>query len=343
MPVVVSFEGTDARDGAEFWYEACTGTFVGVEVDATSGEPLEGSVRAHDLGELVVGEIDASPQRMIRTPRLIDRADQQYLLLTMPGRGSGCVAQAGRRALVRPGDAALVESHRPFELGFDEAFDLWVFAFPRDLVRLGERDRARLSARRVDLRSGLAGVAGRALLDLARHGEQLGDPSDGGALALANDLLTTLLHVPLAEDRRLADALHRTLPLRIRDHVNQRLADPALSPARVAAAFGISVRYLHKLFEGEDVTVAHYIRERRLERCRLRLLDPRYSHQSIATLAFEAGFGDLSGFNRAFRARYGLSPRTLRRRGGVPAPRRGRDLGAPAPGPTALLPAPRSG
>ena len=57
---------------------------------------------------------------------------------------------------------------------------------------------------------------------------------------------------------------------------------------------------------------ANYIRDRRLERCRLRLLDPRFAHQTVSELAFQAGFGDLSGFNRAFKAKYGLSPRQLR-------------------------------
>ncbi|MCW2899158.1 MAG: hypothetical protein JWO67_1423 [Streptosporangiaceae bacterium] len=41
-------------------------------------------------------------------------------------------------------------------------------------------------------------------------------------------------------------------------------------------------------------------------------LDPRLANQTVSTLAFEAGFGDLSEFNRAFKARYGLSPRQLR-------------------------------
>jgi AraC-like DNA-binding protein len=62
------------------------------------------------------------------------------------------------------------------------------------------------------------------------------------------------------------------------------------------------------------VTVAAYIRDRRLERCRLQLLDPRFAVQSIATVAFGCGFGDLSGFNRLFKAKYGMSPRQLQAR-----------------------------
>jgi AraC-like DNA-binding protein len=312
MPIVLNFDGVSAGDRPEFWHEACADTFVGVDVQGVPDEPIGGSVRAYDLGDLVVGEIDASGQFMSRTRRLIDRANGQYLLLGMQNRGTGRVAQGDRRALLHAGDCAVFESHRPFELNFDAAFDLWVFAFPQHLVRLGERDRRQLAAHGVNARTGLAGVAGRALLDLATHGEDLGERPSGSALALANDLLVTLLSAPMAESSQLAGSLQRTLPLRIKDYINQRLADPALTPAHVAAAFGISTRYLHKLFEGGPETVAHYIRDRRLERCRLRLLDPRFAHQTVSELAFQAGFGDLSGFNRAFKAKYGLSPRQLR-------------------------------
>ncbi len=312
MPTVLSFGGIGTGERAEFWHEACSQTFVGVDARGRPGEPVGGSVRAYPLGELAVGEIDASGQVMTRTQRLIDRADEQFLVLGMQTRGTGRVAQGERQNVLTAGDCAILESHRRFELDFDAAFNLWVFAFPRHLVRLGERDRRHLAAGRVDARTGLAGVAARALLDLARSSDGLREPRPGGALALANDLLVTLLSGPLSDSRQLTGALQRTLPLRVKDYINQRLNDPSLSPAQVAAAFGISTRYLHKLFESEPETVTHYIRDRRLERCRLRLLDPRFSQRPISTLAFDAGFNDLSGFNRAFKAKYGRSPRQLR-------------------------------
>ena len=50
----------------------------------------------------------------------------------------------------------------------------------------------------------------------------------------------------------------------------------------------------------------------RLQRCRRDLLDPRLADRSVAAIAFGWGFGDLSGFNRAFKAAYGVTPRELR-------------------------------
>lgn len=88
--------------------------------------------------------------------------------------------------------------------------------------------------------------------------------------------------------------------------------DPGLGPPEIAAAANISVRYLDKLFEAEHRSVSQYIKELRLERSRREVLDPRLADRSIAAVAFACGFGDLSGFNRAFKDAYGTSPRKVR-------------------------------
>jgi AraC-like DNA-binding protein len=298
-------------------------------------EPIGGRVRAFDLRDLVVGVIDASGQGMARTQQLIDRADEQYLLLTLQTRGTARVTQGHRRSLLRPGECSVFESHRPFELNFDAAFEVWVFGFPRHLVRLAEPERRQLAGQSVNCRTGLAGVASRALQDLAMHSEDLAGEPPGSVLSMANDLLVALLAEHLSKTSELSGALHATTALRIKHYIDQRLADPALGPGEVAAAFGISTRYLHRLFESEQETVAQYIKDRRLERCRLLLLDPRHSVRTISMLAHGCGFGDLSGFNRAFRAKYGMTPRQLRvlSSRGRPLPPPGeRPRGVPAAG-----------
>ncbi|WP_433347532.1 helix-turn-helix domain-containing protein [Microtetraspora malaysiensis] len=317
---MLSFDGIAAGDRGEFWRDACAQTFVGVDSQGRAGEAVGGRVRAYEVSGLAVGDIAATAQSMTRTRRLIDRADAEYLLLAMQTAGSGRIAQAGHRSLLKPGDCTILESHRGFELDFPSSFNLWVFAFPTHLVRLSEHDRHYLAGRRVNALTGLAGVARRALLDLAENGQDLRRAPAGSALTLANDLLVALLNAPLAESRELARALRRTLPLRIKDYIDQRLTDPTLDPAQLAAAFGMSIRYLHRLFESESETVTGYIRDRRLDRVRQRLTDPRFAAHPISALAFDAGFGDLSGFNRAFKARYGISPRQLRASDGATPP-----------------------
>lgn len=42
------------------------------------------------------------------------------------------------------------------------------------------------------------------------------------------------------------------------------------------------------------------------------LTNPALASRSIASVAFDAGFGDLSYFNRAFKRRYGATPSEIR-------------------------------
>jgi AraC-like DNA-binding protein len=66
------------------------------------------------------------------------------------------------------------------------------------------------------------------------------------------------------------------------------------------------------LFEQEGITFSQYVISQRLLRAHRMLTDPRFADRSITSLAFDAGFGDLSYFNRAFRRCYGGTPSEVR-------------------------------
>jgi AraC-like DNA-binding protein len=93
------------------------------------------------------------------------------------------------------------------------------------------------------------------------------------------------------------------------------LPDPGLSLRRVADEEGVSSRYVQKLFASVDETFSHYLRTRRLERCRTDLSSPQHARLSISEICFRWGFNGSAHFSRAFRDQYGLSPREFRRGG----------------------------
>ena len=109
-----------------------------------------------------------------------------------------------------------------------------------------------------------------------------------------------------------ADSRRRTLQLQIHAFLEERLGDPGLSPGGVAAAHFISVRYLHKLFETEQTTVADWIRSRRLERCRRDLLDPALSTRTVEAIGERWGLTDAAHFSRVFKRRFGVPPAEYR-------------------------------
>ena len=104
----------------------------------------------------------------------------------------------------------------------------------------------------------------------------------------------------------------RTLQ-RVRATIEQRLGDPTLTIADIAAAEHTSVRYVQKLFERNGESFLHFMRMRRLERAREDLTDPAHSHLSISDICFRWGFNDAAHFSRAFHDAFGVSPRNFRR------------------------------
>jgi AraC-like DNA-binding protein len=74
------------------------------------------------------------------------------------------------------------------------------------------------------------------------------------------------------------------------DYIGQNLSDPELSPPRVADQFGISVRYLHKLFVQFGTTFSAHVTIERLKRIKWDLEVSSGRRPSISALAYRWGF-----------------------------------------------------
>jgi AraC-like DNA-binding protein len=314
VTTILSTEGLARGERAAFWRQALSETFVPMTVGELAQDRFQGSIRADWIGRLLVAEVASTAQDVRRTNRETSRTDAEYLQLATMGRGVGRVVQDGREAVLGPGDAAVFETTRPFWWTFDGDWEVGVFTLPRASVGLSQAESRRLTARRLDGHSGITGVVARFLRDLGRHADSLSGRQSERVLADVTDLVVTLLGDWVDDSEVVRGSLQRSLLVRVKDYIDGRLADPTLGPAEIAAAVNISPRYLHKLFAAEHRSVSQYVRGLRLERCRRDLLDPRLADRSIASIAFGWGFGDLSGFNRAFKATFGATPRELRAR-----------------------------
>src|SRR5262245_23957795 len=83
------------------------------------------------------------------------------------------------------------------------------------------------------------------------------------------------------------------------------------SLAEVAAGAGVHPSHLAEVFRGRHaMSVGEWVRLRRLEYAREKLLDRR---RSISEVALAAGFADQSHLTRLFRAHFGVTPAEYRR------------------------------
>lgn len=98
----------------------------------------------------------------------------------------------------------------------------------------------------------------------------------------------------------------------IKTDIGANLLNPALSATWIAGRHRISERYLRELFADEQKRFTDYVLDKRLARAFSLLSRTDGPQANIAAIAYEAGFSDLSWFNRTFRRRYGITPSEAR-------------------------------
>jgi AraC-like DNA-binding protein len=319
MAMVLRADEAPAKSRVADWCDRIAGIIGPHEVRAPCGIDAGDRLVVFDVGPVLVGDMSSGrPVWVHRSRRNILRSDSEDDLckVHVMARGRGVVRQDGREADLGSGDLAFVDLSRPAHWDMSPMRCV-VIGFPRRLLPLDANDTARLTAVRV---RGDRGV-GRLASSLARQLPRQLD--DGGTASAANtsrlgtavlDLLTVALASQIGGgDDVPAETQRRALLVRIRAFIEERLSDPGLSPAVIAAAHHMSVRSLYKLFEDEETTVASWIRRRRLERCRRDLLDPGQRTVPVSTIGARWGLTNAAHFSRVFRAVYGMAPVDYRR------------------------------
>jgi AraC-like DNA-binding protein len=277
--------------------------------------PLSGEIEAGHLGPVSAGRVQTStPHSVHRTPGLIRRGSAELYRVVLAMSGNPHLEQDGRAAQLRPGEFAIYDFARPYELAYDSAVQLAVFGFPRDLLALPPDSAGLVTAVPIAAGHGTGALASAVLRRVVLDLESYRPTSAARLCTVMMDLVTTAVaeRADHAESLQI-ESRERTLLVRIHAFIEQHLDEPDLSPGLVAAAHHVSVRYLHRLFEGQETTVAAWIRRRRLERCRRDLADPALGAVPVSTVAARWGLPDSAHFSRLFRGAYGLPPAEYRR------------------------------
>jgi AraC-like DNA-binding protein len=307
LAVTIDTGSVASRDRFDFWSAAQSRLFFPLEVVAPAGRPFTGRADSFDLGPVRVRRVAAEGHGVRRTRRAIAANDPEQVELTLLLSGSQELAQGGRDTVLGPGDLVCMDSSRPYAVRSPERFEMLVFAVPTVLLRPHvDAVRGRTASA---LRGGLTSVVApflRSVGDGLLDGTLREDDGDLGESVV--DLVRGLLAGRAREARR------PDLLAEVKATIELRLHEAGLRPATIAASHFISVRYLHRLFEAEGVTVSEWIRLRRLERCRRDLEDPALADETVTTIAGRWGLPNPGHFSRLFHAAYGCSPSAVRGR-----------------------------
>ncbi|MYV70981.1 helix-turn-helix domain-containing protein [Streptomyces sp. SID2131] len=314
---VVSSEDLPPGERFEWFSDLITREVFPTALSTDRPDDFKADAAVLELGDARVARMEFSPVRSRRTPALIRRADPEQYQLGLMHAGAASFSQCRNDCSVEAGDFVFWDTSRPSDAHMPVhagSVGLLMLQLPREFLPLDVRDVDRLLASRIPSGTGTAAVLACFMRSLETHaaGCAPGELRRLGSIAV--DLVAASLAQCLDVERRLpAEVRARALARRIHTFVDDRLGDPELTPAAVAAWHHISVRTLHQLFRGlGEETVQTRIRRRRLERCRDDLARPRLAGQPVAVIAARWGFSGPAVFSRSFREAYGMSPTEFR-------------------------------
>ncbi|WP_432088062.1 helix-turn-helix domain-containing protein [Streptomyces sp. bgisy095] len=309
MSVVLTTASVPDRDKVTYWNDAVSRTLVPMTVVPRGDGSFDGRITTDRLGYLQVATVEADAKSVSRTPELIAGSSEALVAVSVQVSGTAVFAQDGRRAEVGEGDLVVYDTTRPYSFDYPRRFAAHVFQLPRHTLGVSDGEIRRVTGNAIGTRDGFGAMLSPFLTSLASSSAAGYPPAVANRLAgHVVDLFATLITERAQPGGADAAARSHLMP-RVLDHINRNLGDPDLSPESIARKHRISVRYLHRLFEGEGITVSRFIRRRRLEECGRELARRGGTAPTVSAVAQRWGFVNPAHFSRAFRAAYGVSPR----------------------------------
>jgi AraC-like DNA-binding protein len=309
----ISTERVPFEQRVAHWETECRNHLVGLRCSPHTHEGLLASQTCVDLDVMRVADVRANAHVVERTPEMIRDYPRDSIFVNLVCQDDVFVYQRGHCMNLHRGDVLVHDGRFPYLMGGAGALHLLHVDIPADYFK------ARFI--HTDLnkplqRSGAAGAGklySNALRKLLGGVLQRCDDDTRSALMIRDqvgDLLGSIMGC--TDTHAIHSALSASHVLAARAYIEDHLAEESLAAEQIAAAVGVSVRHLSRLFAQQGMSMAEFVLKQRLARAHEQFCDPRNGKLSIAQTAYRWGFSSHAHFSRAFKDRYGATPTQLR-------------------------------
>jgi AraC-like DNA-binding protein len=303
----------------QFWQQIVSDIYYTLDLRFLAGHDFQGRLGAWSLGPVSVSRNVSDGLLYQRCERHLVNEREECFLITVPELAEIRFEQDGKDTRCRPGAFLIERSHLPYEFSHRDPAALWVLKIPSAVLR------ARISRpeRLASLQFEASRSVGALFVETLRLAGERIEEMDESARSMVGRHLIDLLAMAVESDERVlaghSSSIRNAHLYRCEHFIRTRLDHSGLTPQKVADGCGISLRYLHQIFEREGITVSAYIRNQRLLMCDAMLRDPD-CRKSISEIAYHWGFGDQAQFSRNYRGRFGCTPSEARAASRAPNP-----------------------
>lgn len=306
--VAMDTAGLAPKDAVALW-QASMGVFYDARPHGEPDGRFHFFADASHLGEAILTRYTCKVHNHYdRSPARISRDGLEHLTLQLLIGGRHGRRDAASSAFAQAGDLIVADLAQAQATAASD-LDSFNLTLPRRMLGPLLKAPDEHNMRVVSGKAPLTALLRSHLETLHRQSPRMRHDEVEAIIRPTIELAAAALNMSVSEEN--AASVRLALTGQIRRHIDENIADPALSAETVAAAFGISLRKLYYLFEPHG-GVSSYVTAGRLRRARMMLTEPRFQAMSVADIAEACGFAYRTNFVRAFRKLFGVTPREAR-------------------------------
>ncbi|MFK8049680.1 MAG: helix-turn-helix domain-containing protein [Halioglobus sp.] len=279
------------------------------------GQPIQNfTCRELPLGKLELFDIWIDPIAIFRRTEDIDRDSNDDFLLATQLEGTVLVTEKNVEFTQHPGSISLMSAGEPYTIIHTQKSHRLILHIPSTMYWeriFGSQEKQEFRPRLLEA-GGLTTIVHDMLKSLAFEADNLTITEQHTLAECLLEMTSAMLRSEVDQEYEHNHAKQSALFRRILEFMEANFSDCELTPEKIANANGISMRYVHSLFQQAGMTVSKWIWERRLKATREDLLDPSMGHMRVSEIAYRRGFNDPAHFSRAFKTRFDISPSKLR-------------------------------
>ncbi len=306
--ISISTDMVDDKLRNDFWRSAIKPIY---EIVAENRKyQFSGTIAARALGTFHVGTTSFNTQNYSRTRKLIAQGGLDHYVLQLITAGSLRGDFNGVDVVAKPGDIIIIDLTQTVESQASAGSRITV-TIPRNELEgiVGWRN---LHGLVLSVTAPLT----RLLFEYLHSLQSLIGKLDKAEAKSAQEAMLKLLGAGIkGVAREEMQSLPVNLPMRktILAYIDHNLFNPLLGPNLIVQNLRVSRSRLYRTFDTEG-GVATIIREKRLDHAYRILVGERERsrHVTFKEIAYRCGFHDGAQFTRAFKIRFGISPKEAR-------------------------------
>ena len=314
MPSRVVVSTADVSQGDRFSYfrEKVAGYFDGLELMEPKSKFLDARFETIEVGDIQICRITGSEHAVRCSTSALRCLPSDKISVNYCDGGDYFLDDVLGGGSVRYGALRIIDNAHEFELRLprEKRVVLHCFQVPRMAFGEGVSFRTINTLLSESPFGSLMSDQYRVLIKALR----LGSLAAVHAAANATKVMLLSLGEVTHQDGRARDVPNVGIAS-LKSYALSRLSEPDLSVEAVARAFHCSERTVQNRFAAEGETFSSWLLSQRLARAEEFLLAPAYALRSVEWIGFSCGFVATPHFHRAFKDRFGTTPRAFRERG----------------------------